>query len=887
MFKGWLTRLRFFMVSKPYCEVDEEVEFHIEQQTQANIAAGMTPQESHRQAVIAFGGVERAREQSHEQRPGHLMETIIQDVRYSLRGFHRNPLFTLTIVATLMLGIGATTAVFSVVDRILFRPLPYANADRLVSVGLVHSLETEFMLGYFYYDWQRSQKPFEALTSEDATTGECDLTERNPAQLSCESVEGNFLPTLGISPLLGRNFLPEETLPNGPRVALISYGLWLNRYSSDRGILNKAIDIDGNPVRVVGVLPKNFEMPRLQAADVLFPRTTDEVADRASNGGLGGPRRAFARLKPGVSVQQAEAELQPLFQRALKQIPSDLRYDFHLKVRSLRDRQMQQVRMTAWVLLGAVLAVLLIACANVASLLMARAAMRQRELAVRSALGASRARLVRQAITESLLLSLAGAITGCVLAEVLLRLFISIAPANIPYLNEIQIDLRIVCVTVLLSILCGALFGIAPALQKPRSGMLSGRSLTSISHATVRQWLVITQIAASMVLLAGAMLLLRSFSNLEDENLGMRTDNTLTASITLGEHTYPTPASRLNFFQQLTTRLRFGPGIALVSVSDSLPPGPGHLGGRLDEIVVAERSPSAPSVTGVLASRLVSPEYFRALDIPMLQGNGFLEEDMTASQHSIVLSKRLASLFFFPNENPIGKQMRFEKDTPSEPWSTVVGVAADVKNSGLAQEEVPEFYRLRRNVSSDWDLGGIWGKTSVIVVRSSLPSDQTSRLIRSQVAALDPTLPIDVATLHQRVSKLADQPRFQTLLVGFFAATGLVLALIGLYGVISFWVTQRTQEIGVRLALGANKSDILRLVMGQSLRLILAGTAFGLIAALAMTRVLSSQLFGIGAHDPAAFVIVTLLLVVIALLATLLPARSASRVNPIVALRCD
>ena len=343
------------------------------------------------------------------------------------------------------------------------------------------------MLGYFYYDWQRNQKPFEALTSEDATTGECDLTERNPAQLSCESVEGDFLPTLGISPILGRNFLPEEDLPNGPRVALISYGLWLNHYNLDRDILNKTIDIDGNPVRVVGVLPKDFEMPRLQAADVLFPKTTVEAVDRKSNGGLGGPRRAFARLKPGVSIQQAEAELQPLFQEALKRVPSDIRYDFHLKVRSLRDRQMQQIRMTAWVLLGAVLAVLLIACANVASLLMARAAMRQRELAVRSALGASRARLARQAFTESLLLSLAGAITGCALAEGLLRLFISIAPAKIPYLNEIQLDLRIVCVTVLLSILCGALFGLAPALQKPRDGMLSGRSLTSISHATVRQ----------------------------------------------------------------------------------------------------------------------------------------------------------------------------------------------------------------------------------------------------------------------------------------------------------------------------------------------------------------------------------------------------------------
>jgi hypothetical protein len=270
----------------------------------------------------------------------------------------------------------------------------------------------------------------------------------------------------------------------------------------------------------------------------------------------------------------------------------------------------------------------------------------------------------------------------------------------------------------------------------------------------------------------------------------------------------------------------------------------------------------------------------------MIQGEGFREDDMTAGHQSIVLSKRLADLVF-PNENPMGHRMRFEKHTASEPWSVIVGVAADVKNGGLTKEEVPEFYRLRRNLPGDWDWGGIWGKTFVVVVRSSLPPDQTSRWIRSQVVALDPTLPIDVATLHQRVSKLADQPRFQTLLVGFFAATGLILALIGLYGVISFLVTARTQEIGVRLALGANKSDILRLVMGQSLRLIAAGTALGLIAALAATRVLSSQLFGIGANDPGTFVIVTLLLILVALIATLLPARSASRVNPIVALRYE
>jgi hypothetical protein len=287
-----------------------------------------------------------------------------------------------------------------------------------------------------------------------------------------------------------------------------------------------------------------------------------------------------------------------------------------------------------------------------------------------------------------------------------------------------------------------------------------------------------------------------------------------------------------------------------------------------------------------VASRLVSPEYFRTLDIPLIEGTGFREEDMTASQHPVVLSKRLAGLFF-ANENPIGQRIRSEKDDPSEPWSTVAGVAADVKNGGLTKEEVPELYRLRRDLPGDWDRGGRWAMTSVIVVRSSLPLDQTSRWIRSQVAALDPILPIDLATLHQRVSKLADPARFQTLLVSFFAATGLILALIGLYGVIAFLVAQRTQEIGVRMALGANKGDILRLVMGSSLKLILSGTALGLVAALATTRLLSSLLYSVGPHDPATFGLVTLVLVSVAIVAALIPASAATGVNPIVALRCD
>ena len=888
MLKQWLTRLHFLIARKTHHEVDDELQFHLEQQTEANIAAGMSPTEARRQATIAFGGVERTREQCREERPSFGMETLLQDIRYALRGFRRNPVFTITIIATLMLGIGATTAVFSVVDRILFRPLPYAHADRLVSLGLVHSLETqEFMVGSFYYDWRDNQKPFEAFTSEPAVTPECDLTDQKPAQLSCPSVEGNFLSTFGITPVLGRSFSPEESRPNGPKVALISYGLWLTHYNRDPGILNKTIEIDGHSVQVIGVLPKDFEMPRLQAADVLLPMQVDEAADRHPKVGIGGPRRAFARLKPGVSVEQAREELQPLFQDVQKLIPPEVRSDVHLKVRSLRDRQMQDVRLIAWVLFGSVLAVLLIACANVASLLMARGAVRERELAVRSALGASRARLARQALTEALLLSFAGAVGGCVLGEGLLRIFIAIAPAGIPFLNRAQLDLRIICFTFLLSIVCGALFGLAPALQRPTSQMLSGRSLASVSAARLRQWLVVGQIAASMVLLTGAMLLLRSFWNLESQHLGVRVDSMLTASITLGEHNYPDGQHMMAFFQQLEQRLQYGPGVSMVSVSDSLPPATSHNGQRYGSIVVEGR----PFISGanggdVGTYRWVSPAYFQTLDIPIVQGEGFTEEERTSNGHFVVLGQQLAARLF-PGKNPVGERLQWDTPDPNKPWYTVVGVAANVKNSGLTSEEVFEYYLLRRNRTEDWDRNGIWGKTSVIAIRTTLPAETISPWIRSQVAAIDPTLPVDIQTMKQRVSTLADQPRFQALLVGFFAATGLLLAVIGLYGVISFLVAQRTQEIGVRMALGADKGDVLRLVMGKSLRLIVWGTVVGLVAALAASRVLSSLLFSIGPHDPLAFVCVTLLLVFVALMATLIPARSATRVDPIVALRCD
>jgi putative ABC transport system permease protein len=888
MLKEWMMRLQVLFSRRMRSELDAELAFHLEEQVCANVAAGMSEKEARRQAAIAFGGVERTREQCHEQRPGYRLEMLAQDVRYALRGFRRSPVFTVTVVVTLMLGIGATTAVFSVVDRILFRSLPYAHADRLVSLGIVHSLETqEFVMGGFYYDWRANQRPFEALTSEGTFPSECDLTERNPAQLNCESVEGNFLSALGVSPVLGRNFLPEESRVGGPQVALISYGFWLNHFALDAGVLNKTIHIDGQPIQVIGVLPKEFEMPRLETADILLPFQRDEVADRKENGGYGRPRRIFARLKPGVTVAQAKQAMEPLFQESLKQVPAEIRGDMHLMVRSLRDKQMQDVRVSAWVLLGAVLAVLMIACANVASLLMARGAVRARELAVRSALGASRGRLIAQAMTESMLLALSGAVAGCLLAEGLLRVFVAIAPAGIPYLDRVHLDIRITGFTVLVSVMCGLLFGLAPALQRPNAEMLVGRSLTSISHAVMRQWLVVVQIAASMVLLAGATLLVRSFWNLQHEQLGMRVDHILTVSATLGEHGYPTAESKMAFFHELEKRLRFGPGVTEIAVSDSLPPGNFHNGSQRFESLVVEGQPHSDAASGkLLTFRRVSPDYFRTLDIPIVQGAGFSDAERNSNQHVVVLSKTLAGRLF-PGRNAIGQRMQLDGPDPRNEWYTVVGVAADVRNGGLTGEELPEYYRLRRNRAEDWSCCGVWGQTALVVLRTSLPAEAMTPWIRAQAAAIDPALSVDIATMKQRVSKLADGPRFQTILVGFFAVTGLTLAVIGLYGVISFLVAQRTQEIGVRMALGATRAGILRLVCARSIRLIAWGTGAGLLAALGVSRVLSSLLYGVGPRDPLTFMAVALVLVAVAFIATLIPARAAAQVDPMVALRCE
>ncbi|MGA8729813.1 MAG: ABC transporter permease, partial [Terracidiphilus sp.] len=703
--------------------------------------------------------------------------------------------------------------------------------------------------------------------------------ENDPMQLSCISFQASFLPLFGISPALGRNFLPEEDLPNGPPVVMISYGLWKAHYDGDPHILNRMINVDGNSARVVGVLPKDFQFPTLEAADIVSPFTLDPAVQQKVNGGFGDPMRLFARLRPGVSVEQAYAQMQPLFNGDLKWLPPSAKSETHLSIRTLRDRETQDVQPVAWVLFGFVLAVLLIACANVAGLMMARSAGRQREIAVRSAIGAGRGRLIRQALTEALVLSLAGGLTGLAIAQALVMMFVRLAPTGIPFINKTHLDLRIAVFAGLVSCLCGVGFGLAAAVEKPRLAALTAKASLSRSHAFLRRSLVTAQIAVSVILLSGAVLLLRSFTRIEDQNLGIETGGVFTVKVALPWWRYNTDQKVMDYYLRLESSLRSLPGTRAVAMTDSIPPG-GSLGFRYADLHVQGKPPIPPGTGGTVVGRSVTPDYFRALDIPIMRGRNFTEQERTGTEREAILSRLLAARLF-PGEDPIGK--RFAPDKRSGgPGSIIVGVADNVKNNGLTEQSDPEMYTLRRSVPGDWS-----GDRLIVVIDSVMPASTIGPWVRSDVAAIDRTIPVGMEPLNQTISRMADRPRFETTLLGFFALTGLMLAVVGLYGLIAFMTVQRTHEIGIRMALGATRGNILRLIAKDGLRMVVVGLAVGLGTALAVSRMLKMLLFQVSIYDPLTYIAVPLLLSLVALVAILIPARAGTRVEPAITLRAE
>lgn len=807
-----------------------------------------------------------------------LLDTLAQDARFTWRMWQRNPAFSLAALATLALGLGAATALFSVCDRILFRSLPYADAERLVSLGLIAPLDTnEFLLSPDYVHlWREVPPPFEAVTTVTAGTAACDLTELRPERLTCASVEANLLRVLGLAVVAGRDFRPDDDKPGAARVALITHGFWLRRFGGDPAVAGRIMAIDGRPVEIVGVLPHGFELPTLAAADVLLPQQL-----QAPPRGVPGPMqflRGFARLKPDVSPEQAHAALQPLFREMLKNVPPAFRAEVTLRVRSLRDRQLGDARRAAWFLLGAVGTLLLIACTNVANLLLARSAARQQELAIRAALGAGRRRLARLALTESALLAGAGGVLGLAVAWTLLKVFLNFAPQGIPKLDQASLDGRAALAALGLVLAAALLTGLWPALAAPRSGALHGAR----SIAAIRPWarfgFVTMQIALTFALLGTSTLLLRSLWALERIPLGFDAQQVLSAAVTLNAAKYGTPERQVAFFEQLLEKASATPGTVAAAISDSLPPSGTMRSMIYAAIEVAGRPLPQEGTGGMVAWRLVTPAYFDALQIPIVRGRAFTPADRSSPEPAMILNEALERKLF-PNESALGKRVRPGRG--EQPWSVVVGIVKDSRNAGLTRPPDPEYYVVRGTVARDAT------RRSFLIVRTQLSTPAAAAFLREAVAAVDRELPVNIDTLQQRVSGLAARPRFTAFLLISFGVLAMLLAATGLAGVAGYLVTERTRDIGVRIALGATPAAVRRQILGEAGRWVAAGIMLGLIFAAAGSRVVRSLLYGVAPDDPAAWIAALVIMGVVLLAAALRPAVRASRIDPMKALRSE
>ncbi len=780
-----------------------------------------------------------------------------RDIGHGWRGLRRTPVVFTAGIVTLALGIGAPTAIFSVVDRILFRPLPYPHHGELVSVGLLAPVadNNELLMAPAYLRLRDRQTPFRSMAAFGFTS-DCDLTETHPERLRCARVDAPYLPTFGIEPMAGRNFSPGEDTRNAPPVALLAYGFWQRRFAGDYGIVGRPIPIDGRQTTVIGILPRSFELFNLSPVDLLVPAALDVHQE-------GRAVRAFARLKPGIGIRQARLALEPLLAQAQASVPPSWRRGLTLVVRSLRDRQVAPVRAASWTLLGAVALVLLMVCVNIANLLLVRAHARRAEFAIRRALGATPARLACQRLSESLLLAGIGAVAGCFLAWALLRFFIAAAPGGITRLEQASIDGRVLLFAAGAAVAVGVLCGLA-----------SMRGQASQESGRVVNCLVTAEIAVSLVLLTGAGILLRQLWRLERVPLGMDPDRAIAANIVLSR-TYP-PKRLLAFFAELESHLDHLPGATAAAITSSLPPYGGVQGTAYSALNVEGRRRLPDGAGSSVAWRYITPGYFRALGVPIRRGRGFGEQDRTPGARSIVLSQSLANRLF-REQDPIGK--RIFQNARGE-WHTVIGVVGDVRNNGLIEPTIPEYYLVRKPSADEVFGSGANWRAASIVVRGPLEPHAMGVALRAEIAKLDPTLPVHVQTLRQRVAALTGLSRFNALLLTGFAAVGLVLGATGVYGVMAFLTGRRRREIGVRLALGATPAGIVGLFLSHATRWVSVGIGLGLAGSWAAARLLASVGAGLPALDAWSFVVAAGLLAAVAVAAAWLPARRAAVVDP-------
>ncbi len=812
----------------------------------------------------------------------HYLDSFRQDLKFALRTYRRSPGFTLTALVAIALGIGATSAVFSVTDRILFRQLPYRADRQLVSFGMIAKVvdDGEFLFAADYKELSDVTTPFQSVTSWSGVD-DCDIVDPSPIRLRCAEVDWSFLPVLGIPPVVGDNFSEADDQTGAPRKVILSYGVWRSHFAGDKQIIGKTLLLDGAPTRIVGVLPASFELPTLQHADLLTPQV---ILPAGWQHGATRILRVIGRLKDGVTPEAARSQLAVFFNRVLSFVPPPFRKEVQFRVRSIRDRQMQGARLAAWTLLGAVMVVMLISSANVANLLLARAAGRQTELAIRAAIGISSGRLLRQMLTESLLLACGGGLLGCALGVVFLRIAVAADPNGIPHLADASLDGRVLLISLSLSVVSGVLFGLAPAFRHRRTdALVSSRNVAPRSSTTLKNTLVAAQIALSTVLLAAAGLLLRSLWNVETQSLGMETSHVLTAQLVLPSSRYTKPEQSVAFFNQVEQQIGAISGIRAFGISDSLPPAGWERSRPLSSIDVIGRARHDSGTGGLVDWRYVSPGYFEVLRIPIIEGRRFTEEDRSLGVNLCVLSQSLARRLF-PAQNPIGQHLRMGTTASVE----VVGVVPDVKNTGLSVSDNPEYYIMRTHRADDTYVNGtgpVARRTLSILLRSSISNATLAALVKQRIAGLDPSLPVEIQPMQERLGELTAAPRFNALLLVAFAIVGLLLAAVGLYGTVAYLVTQRTQEIGIRMSLGATRAGIARLMLAHSAKWTLAGAAIGVLASLATMRLLSSLLFRVSARDTFTIAVSVFCLLFAALLATANPARKAAAVDPMTALR--
>lgn len=860
-------------------EIAEEIQSHLAMRADLERQSGRGAAEAGVAARRKFGNATRIFEDSRQVHLFPLIESVFQDASHALRELRRNPAFAFTVLFILALGIAASTAVFAVVDGVLFRPAPYHDADRIVAYGIKAPFETrEFLFGFDYLYWRGRIAAFESVASMIPSAQDCDLTESNPARLACVHVDSAFLPLLGVEPAIGRNFTRDEDRFNAPLVALLSYGFWRARYGGDPGVLGRSLSLDGSPAAIIGVLPATFEMPGLERFDVLLPMQLNQAAQIFPNNGA--LLRTFARLRSGWTPAQAVAALDPLLARDIAGAPPAYRKEIRIGVRTIRDWQSGDRRQSSWVLLLAVLAVLLLACMNISSLLLARSASRQRELAMRQALGASRTRLARHAITESLILGLCGGALGCALSFFALKILLAAAPNSIPGLANVRFSVRMCLFAVLLSLLSGLIFALPPVLRHPSLEIFTGWRATAAQRTLFRDALVTLQIAGSLIMLTAAGLMLRTLWKLEAVPLGLDAEHLVTAQFTLGA-AYDSARLR-SFSETLEQHLGSQPGVSSVTLADSIPPGGLARSMPFFVLRVPGRPPVGQGVGGMVPWRAVSPGYFQTFHVRLLAGRSFASPDRnTPGAAEMILSQSLVRKLF-PGENPIGQRLTLSDSGTYN----IVGVAADVRNSGLAGAPDPEFY-LDRDQFSDFWLRGITGHHVAVAVRSPLRPQFLESWLLGEIHSIEPSVPVDVRTMQDRVRDFAVPQRFHAILFSLFGGITLLLAVTGLYGLVRFLVARRTQEIGVRIALGASPVRIAAMVAASALRLTLLGAALGIAGALALGRWIESLLFDTGPRDPLTILAVAALLILCTFAAALAPSLRAARTDPMIALRAD